>query len=158
MRIFTILAVLAVSTAVAAPPENPFALWVEHSKRAATGPTSRLRVEASGVVIAGEPALHFIVTNTSSVPLSLAESGLPWGNAYSVNVVGIRPNGKALPPSYPIDDPGVGDVALQPKATLEGNYFLHRALQGAREALGASDLIVLWSYGATTGAVLLRKQ
>ncbi len=156
---FIAIVSLAVTAVAAAQAEDPFALWLQHSKRAAVARSpARIRVEATGIVVAGEPALHFTVTNISSAPLSLASSGLPWGNAYSINVLGIRPTGKPLPPSYPVDDPVVGEVALQSNATLEGNYMLHNALGGVREALKATDLIIVWSYGTTTGAFLFRKQ
>jgi len=153
--VLPLAALIFAATSVQA--DDPFAQWTERYKRDTSGAASSLRVSATSTFVAGEPALHFSVTNTSSAPLSIATASLPWGNAYSINLLGLSSSG-ALRPRYPVDDLGVGHVVLQPGATLEGNYVLNQVLQGPRQALKASDLIVVWSYGTTSGVVVLQKR
>jgi hypothetical protein len=54
-------------------------------------------------------------------------------------------DGRVLPMSYPIDDPGPGDMLIAPGQVLSGTHGLCQIKQ-IEESRKRSDVVVLWSY------------
>ena len=96
--------------------------------------------------------LELRLTNHGTKALEIYRSALPWGNTYSMVVVGVVLHGTneviQAPPL--IDDPGPDSILFRPSETLTGSIKLFDRFPKLEDALGKSDVIVFWSYQLET--------
>jgi len=112
-----------------------------------------LRVEASATDTVRSGAVAFTITNTSSAPIEINESALPWGNRYSVLLVAVlKRTQETLRAGYPIDDVFVEKtIRLAPGEQLKGEVALSEHFGELDASRRKSDLLVFW-YFAPKGA------
>ena len=100
----------------------------------------------------GAADLEVTLTNREDKTIKLYRSSLPWGNVYSMVIVGVELDGsnETLDSGPIIDDAGPDSVLVQPHATTVGSINLLKRLPRLQEALEKSDVVVFWSYQLKT--------
>jgi hypothetical protein len=110
---------------------------------AATKPAIELAVEVQATKTR---VLKVRMTLKSGKPILLARASLPWENRYSLVLVAVRPNGRAIDSVMTIADAGYDTLTLHPGQTLTGSVDLNRRFHGLEETLHETEVILFWSY------------
>jgi len=99
-----------------------------------------------------DPKLLVQLTNRSAAPLTVYKSALPWGNRYSMIIVGVKLTGlnEILSSSPIIDDPGPERVVIRPGETISGEVSLVHRFANLRDVAEKTDILLLWSYQLQT--------
>jgi len=112
--------------------------------------SKRLAVEVEmAVPRPGTYVLKVTVQNVTTVPVSLSEWQLPWGNRYSLTTTALATGRipQTLRENFPIDDPNVGrQVVLQPGERRSGDVDLSGRFRTINQVLRQTDVIVYWLY------------
>jgi hypothetical protein len=139
---------LSMLTIIAHAGEGTNALWnfAKELKRAEKDAPPPIMLTATLKSQLRKNFLVFHLVNVSKKPLRLYPDQLPWGNRYSLHLAAVTTDGVPLQNVYPIDDPGPApEIVLEPGASRDGEYALHRALD-FEKVPKENDILVLWSY------------
>jgi hypothetical protein len=99
--------------------------------------------------------------------VTIYKSRLPWGSAYGMILLAVKPDGQIIKKELPVDDPSPNQVSLNPKESLKGEIDLRKIFRGLDEALRQSDIQLFWAYEApdelhiprwSGGWILIQKQ
>ena len=94
--------------------------------------------------------LNLTLTVSSDAPISMYESDLPWGNAYSTVILAATVRGVPLQREAPIDDPGPSTRSLHNGQRLVGKIRLNDRFPELRRELRKNDVLIFWSYEGKT--------
>jgi hypothetical protein len=107
----------------------------------------RVTLVASAVEREKGVAIHFRLTNVSSLPLRLYSFDLPCGNFNAVAYAAVTSSRHTLRTAWPIDDPGPQEpIILAPGHLLEGEVLLAYRIISLDEAHAHEDINVNWCY------------
>ena len=126
-----------------------------------------LLVGQAAVSSAASPGVQLTVSQSTGNPLLLdvtlkngtdraiefANARLPWGDRYSMVVVGLNP-AVQWHPLRAVEEPSaliLGTVLIEPGQSLAGQINLTEYVDGIAKHLSASDVTVLWRYDLPVG-------
>jgi hypothetical protein len=97
---------------------------------------------------AAEFVLEMTLRYTGDKDLRVWNSSLPWGNTYSLILVGVEAHAMATPLEkfLRIDDPVTGDITIKPGQALTGEVDLTQRFRNLTSALNRIDVLIFWSY------------
>lgn len=113
------------------------------------GETSDLKLDVSPLQdTSGVWHLQIHLEYSGEKPLTIFRDSLPWSIRRNLVLVAIRldPSRTRLEEIQPIDDPGPGELTLNPGERLSGTVELSHRFPGLNTALRERDVIVFWSY------------
>jgi hypothetical protein len=98
----------------------------------------------TGPTFVAEVALKY----TGDRDLQVQRHALPWGNTYSLILIGVDATALASPldKHLRIDDPGTAMITLKPGQSLAGRIDLTQRFRDLPSAIQRRDAIIFWSY------------
>jgi len=107
-----------------------------------------LSMSANLVQHEGLHILKMTLRNNGNNTLIMDKSALPWGNAYSMIVIGYI---RSLIPimleqCFPIDDHHSDKIIFPPHSSLKGDIYLENRFQDFSTKLQQNVILVFWSY------------
>ena len=99
--------------------------------------------------------LDVMLRNGTDRAIEIPNVQLPWGDRYSMTVLGIDPTHRRTPLSA-VEFQGVptaGVSVIAPGEAIRGQIDVTEYVGGIREELSKSDITVVWRYDLRDGAI-----
>lgn len=111
---------------------------------------SLLRVDMEYILATKAPSLLFTITNISKSDLIFNAADLPWGNRYSVLIIGSTKSQPCLQQTHFIDDPRPDSITIKSGEKVQGTIALKKHIENFDEVLRKEDVLLFWHYEAKT--------
>ena len=119
------------------------------AERASAAEAEALDVEA----VADANCLRFKAINLSSENVELQSANLPWGDRYSLTILGVPATRGASPLAVarPISIPRHGKSVISPSTQVEGEVDLRHYIQEFAVEVQKGPMLVFWAWTPVLG-------